>query len=839
MAAVPNTYQYISIYKPHSSSQRLDENQAFLKGPNYDLLSQSLHNALVDSWYAITSLQVSGMKSNPPMNRKKLLGLVLGATAFTTLAGCGGGGGVGSTPPAPVAPPQPARPTNPAPTPAPPPAPAPSPTPLPLASCPPDCSPAAPPAGFVVTPSSLQPQRSIHDDAEYRENYMAAEYINALFALDNGWDGRGVLVGVLDDGVRETPELAGSVSSLSRDFGFVVKDGMDLVRNSVGDSTSRHGTPVATIIAGKKNGVGVQGLAPGATIVSLRVDARRDADELLGVNEAEALRYAADNGIRVVNKSFGYTEPDVSDRSVRDAIAYLAKSGGIVINSAGNNAADNPSNYLDLTEATRDGLLFVGAISPGRGTSYEIASYSNRCGVVMDRCVVAVGTNVTHDVNGDRVQFSGTSSAAPQVSALAAMILSKWPQLSGVDAGNVIIATARDIGDAGIDTTFGHGLIDARAALLPIKPTLSNGRTTSSMASSVMVLGNAFAGTGESVPAAMAEALGNVVVLDTFGRNFAGDLSGMVVRPLSDKRMLQRRVEAQANAGFTSFVTPMASGTLGWSAFETEHAPINADRVFQIKPTGAALALRIQGATIKTSFNSSDDVLHDIVGMAPTSDVMFAYSPRAQTSVGVAGPITESRIGLSLYTGDHVLGATAHVSAGVGTLKLGLLDETGAVFGTPVGAGAIRFGDGARTIFAEVATGFGTNGWQVDAYASVGSTRLKLADDLLLTEAQTLVSGRFGVVATQQMVGGVVSVGLAQPLMVLSGKGTFTLGSDYDPVSRRLLFAERTIDFGGQVQPHVTFGFEKHRSGSALRVGAATDARTRDMRAIGSWTMRF
>lgn len=797
------------------------------------------------------------------MNRREVVRIALGTTAFATLAACGGGGGggVGSTPPAPVAAPQPTPPTNPAPTPeptptptpapnptpapvptpalTPAPVPAPIPTPSPSTGCAPNCSPAAPPAGFVVTPSSLQPQRSMHDDAEYRANYIAAEYINALYALDNGWDGRGVLVGVLDDGVRETPELVGKISPLSRDFGFVIKDGVDLRRNSVGDITSTHGTPVATIIAGKNDGIGVQGLAPGATIVSLRVDARREDEELLGVNEAAALRYAADNGIRVVNKSLGYTEPDVSDRSVRDAIAYLTRSGGIVINSAGNTAADNPSNYLDLTDTTRDGLLFVGAISPGRGTGYEIASYSNRCGTVMDRCVVAVGTNVTHDVHGDRIHFSGTSSAAPQVSALAAMILSKWRQLSGVDAGDVILATARDIGDAGVDTTFGHGLMDARSALSPVEPTLSNGRMTSSVASSVMVLGNAFAGTGKSAPAAITEALGDVVVLDAFGRDFAGDLSGMVVRPLNDKRMLQRRVEGQANAGFTSFATPAASGTLGWSAFETEHAALDVDRVFQTKLTSAALALRVQGATIKASFNSSDDVLSDIIGMAPTSDVMFAYSPRAQTSVGVAGPIEETRIGMSLHMGEHVSGAIAHFNAKVGTLKLGMLDETGAVFGTPVGAGAMRFGDGARTMLAEVATGFNAHGWQVDAYASVGSTRLKLADDLLLTKAETLMTGRFGVVANQQMMGGRVSVGLAQPLVVLSGNGTFTVGSDYDPVSRRLLFAERTVHLGGQIQPQITFGFATNGPVSALRVGAATDTRARDMRAIGSWTMRF
>ena len=63
-----------------------------------------------------------------------------------------------------------------------------------------------------------------------------------------------------------------------------------------------------------------------------------------------------------------------------------------------------------------------------------------------------------------------TSAATPQVTSLAALILHKWPQLTGVDAGNIILATARDIGEPGVDPVFGHGLIDMRGALSPVNP---------------------------------------------------------------------------------------------------------------------------------------------------------------------------------------------------------------------------------------------------------------------------------------------------------------------------------------------------------------------------------
>ena len=256
----------------------------------------------------------------------------------------------------------------------------------------------------------------MQDDEEYRANYTAAEYINALYALDNGWTGDGVLVGILDDGINDIPELEGQVDrDLSRDFGGIVIDGALQPREggaNTGDATSTHGTPIAAIIGARNDGQGIQGLAPDVTLVSLRVDAMVNGNRTYGFRSNEAIEYAMANDIMLLNMSLTRSDPTQVSTIMQDVLADYAAFGGLLINSAGNNMQDNPGNYLDMTDENAEALLFVVALNPN-GTDYSLATYSNRCGVVMDRCVAAMGGNVTHNVNGETIGYGGTSSAAP------------------------------------------------------------------------------------------------------------------------------------------------------------------------------------------------------------------------------------------------------------------------------------------------------------------------------------------------------------------------------------------------------------------------------------------
>ena len=801
----------------------------------------------------------------------RLLGVaLLNGVAAGSLAACGGGssGPLTSIPPVTAGRPSTPLPTpsaSPAPQPAPSPAPqtdqspipTPEPTPPPSVTsgagtssaqlpCGASCTGVAPPEGFVITPSAMQPQRSVQDDAEYRRNYLVAEYINALFALEHNWVGQGVRVGVMDDGVNAIGDLEGKVDvGLSRDFGFLETNGVRTSRGGssrIGDETSTHGTPVAAIIAARDDGLGVQGLAPGATIVSLRVDSVVDGEKSWGAGRDLALRHAADSGIPLVNMSLVLRAGSRPSSAFMDALAYYnRRERGLLIAATGNSSLPTTPSAVEVDPAFAESWLFVAALESD-GFDYELAGYSNRCGSVMNRCVVAPTLSNTMGATGRSQRFGGTSSATPVVTSVAAMILSRWPQLTGVDAGNIILNTARDLGEPGTDPIYGRGLVDAEAALRPVNPMLSNSSAIGPLDNTVLVLGDAF---GVVTGASLDDALGNVTVLDQYGRDFAGDLSGLVIRPAAaDNPEMLRRVEAQMNARTASSASRQGSAMVGVTGFDTGLRDSGGVPVLRSELTNAEVAVRLSDRmSLTAGFNSQNNVSADIFGLAPTSDAVFAYSPLAQNSFGISHKLGKGKLLLSAYTGSQddieVNGATVQFRQGATSLKLGLVDEAGSVFGTPVGIGILRFGDGARTIFLEAASGFDLGKWRLDGYAGLGGTRLRIGNDLLLTHAGMIASGRFGLIASRPALNGRLSLGVAQQLVVVDGNATFTVGNGYDLDARSLLFQDRRVDLSGEIIPQFTIGYEKMGRRSDFRLGGAMDHLGRDVRAVASWSLKF
>lgn len=661
--------------------------------------------------------------------------------------------------------------------------------------------------------------------------------MNELYALDHGWTGQGVAVAVLDDGVKEVPELQGKISSLSKDFGTVTQNGVTTQRNVIGDDYSDHGTMVAGVIAAANDGTGVQGMAPDAQIVALRIsainlDARPSNQETLGIGLADAMAYAGSQGIKVINASIAKVNANVASSEWAQAVADYQATGGLFVNAAGNEGAANAVGYLDLNANNSQSWLFVVALE-GTQTSYQLTGYSNRCGATaMNNCVAAMGTNASQAVDGSLALFSGTSSATPQVSGLAALILSKWPQLTGIQAGQVILNTARDIGATGVDPVFGHGLIDVQAALSPVNPTLSNGVTQTAVGSSTMVVPTAIGAAGIK-----SAALSDVTVLDAYGRDFRGNVSSLVVQPGRDRTWLDRRLQVQANAGSTSLDTPQLQASAGFTRLRT--GPSVDD--MRTTLTNAQVAVRSGKAWLTASMNSTDSVADEFAGLAPSSDAVFAYSPVANMAAGARYPLAGGLLGAEAVGGRTAYGSAAGAVVSWGKtglkLKAGVLDEKGTVFGTPTGSGALRFGDGAQTLFLEAAKEVVIGPWQLGGYASLGATRLRLADDMLLTRAGTMLTNRFGVTASRGLFGGRMSIGLAQPLTVVSGKGTYTVGSSYDLASRSLLFSNRRVDFSGRINPLLTFGYQRAGRHSTLGMAVASTADAGDVRALGSWRL--
>lgn len=270
-------------------------------------------------------------------------------------------------------------------------------------------------------------------------------------------DGRGVTVAVLDSGVDgRHPDLAGQVLS-GTDF---VRPGGDGQADAVG-----HGTTVAALIAGRSDdSIGIEGLAPKAKILPVRVlDDDNRYDDARTV--ANAVRWAVDHGAGVVNLSLGGT-----DRSpeLADAIDYAFEKDVVVVACTGNEMP--PEANLVWYPAREPGVLAV------TGLDHTTANRLWPGALTGNETVLAAPASELDGAKpgGGYTSVSGTSFAAPLVSATAALIRSKWPQMSAADVVNRLIRTATDLGDAGRDDVFGYGLVNPVAALTSDVPSVAS-----------------------------------------------------------------------------------------------------------------------------------------------------------------------------------------------------------------------------------------------------------------------------------------------------------------------------------------------------------------------------
>lgn len=689
----------------------------------------------------------------------------------------------------------------------------------------------APPVGYVATPFWMQPKRSPNDTDEFRASYAATELVNALYALDSGYTGKGVVVAIVDDGVvNANGELDGRISPLSRDFGSVTANGVTTKRDSLGDAHSDHGTSVANILGAAANGKGSVGYAPNVEIAVLRIsDWNADTQTETLPHLYAALDYAGAQGIKIVNSSL----TNFGNRAWHDALTRFATTGGLVVSAAGNTGSASPSDAAAIDDSNVNAVVFVGALAPNLN-AYQLETYSSRAGTMMDRYVVAVGRHYTTNEAGSVELFSGTSSAAPVVAGLAADILSKWPQLTGQQAGDIILGTAKDIGEPGVDAVFGRGVVDFKAALAPVNPQLSNGTVRSSLAASVMVVPGAI-GTGP-----IQASLDDVTLLDEYGRDFSGSIAGMVLQPqrTSDRRLLSRVRQlgghvavdhAGFSGGFTYARNPTAPEALGVQGLE---------------PTSAEFGYRRGNTGVRFAWNASDSLQSDVMGLAPFADGVLAYAPQADNSIGIDHYLATGRLSVTLARGERQGSSTRAITLGWSDrrteLRVSMIDENGTVMGVDTGEGALRLGRGASTVLAEANRSFALHGdWQLEAYGSIGMTRLKIDADSLVTGATPLIGSRLGVQASRPAFGGEISFGLAQPLAIESGSALLTYGTRYDLDSRSLIYSTREASLAGARNFQLTGGFVRGGPRSSFRFGIAQDLNQGTVTALSAWALRW
>ncbi|MCU1487806.1 MAG: hypothetical protein JWN67_4552 [Actinomycetia bacterium] len=260
--------------------------------------------------------------------------------------------------------------------------------------------------------------------------------VRAPAAWDVTTGSAAITVAVLDTLAEVNhPDLAGKV----------VK-GPDFVTQRCGGRTSAagHGTAVAGIVGARTDdGQGIASLGWQTKVLSIGV-----LDEC-GIGSASvisrAVRYAVDNGARVVNLSLsGDANP-----AMADAVAYARQHGALVVAAAGNEGSDAPAY-----PAAYPGVIAVASTDTDAG---GLSPFSN-VGPWVD--IAAPGQDVVSTASGGGYgQFSGTSFAAPLVAATAALVLARHPEWDGADVATRLARSARHV--AGVDAP----VLDAGAAV--------------------------------------------------------------------------------------------------------------------------------------------------------------------------------------------------------------------------------------------------------------------------------------------------------------------------------------------------------------------------------------
>jgi hypothetical protein len=331
-----------------------------------------------------------------------------------------------------------------------------------------------------VEPDYLARVEATPNDPAYSSEWHLAA-IQAPGAWNYTVGSAAIRVGMIDSGVDGThPDL---IPNLIGGYNF-------LTGTTNTSDTMGHGTTTAgTVAAAGNNGIGAVGVEWTSAIMPLVVvDSTGTASYS---NIANAITYAANNGVRIVNISIGGTS---SSSTLQSAVTYAWNKGTVVFASAGNGGLNAPYYPAGCQYA-----VAVGATDQNN----NLASFSNYGSFLS---VVAPGVSVYTTAEGGGYEYgSGTSYSSPIAAGVGALMLSYSPSLSASALVSRLEQTATDLGTAGFDSTYGWGLVNATSAVsgltyTPPPPAVSITAPTNSatVSGTVAVQGSATAPAGLS-----------------------------------------------------------------------------------------------------------------------------------------------------------------------------------------------------------------------------------------------------------------------------------------------------------------------------------------------------
>ncbi|HEY8616765.1 S8 family peptidase [Phenylobacterium sp.] len=283
---------------------------------------------------------------------------------------------------------------------------------------------------------------------EYRKSW-GLEAIGAQAAYRAGLSGRGVTVALVDCGVV----------AAQREVRRNVKVSRDVVAGRAGPPVERHGAYVAGPLASALNGAGMVGVAYNAHVVSIRADfdgGQNGECAFRPSDLAAALDQAVAEKARIVVMPLQGRKP--LGEAFEAALRRTVDSGAVVVIAAGNRKGDEPTWPARYAADPR----FAGSIVVAGASSYygDLTPWSNRAGAASPWFVAAPGEWVLTDCTRKCKLVSGTSFSTAYVAGSLALMMEAHPQLSGRQAAERVLVSARDLGPPGVDPIYGRGVLD-------------------------------------------------------------------------------------------------------------------------------------------------------------------------------------------------------------------------------------------------------------------------------------------------------------------------------------------------------------------------------------------
>ena len=530
----------------------------------------------------------------------------------------------------------------------------------------------------------------------------------ALVQLPVAATGAGVKVAVLD-GLTDCahPDLTGRCTAVKLSGG----------RYRRADS---HGTHTAGIIAGKNYGI-----APGASVINYAVFDDRGW-VASGTKLLNAWKAAYSAGARISSMSFGCTNMALCFTASELTTMGSASLPMLYVKAAGNDGAplitEQAAISSTLAQTVMNRLLLVGSVdnngtisyfSNTPGTACLLPTGASSCTPSMmfaNHFLVAPGESIYSTLPRNSFgPMTGTSMATPVVAGAAALLQERWPALKSTPEtlATILLTTATDLGEPGVDGVYGYGLLNVTAAFQ------ANGTVQMVSPTGLRTTVNGASVLTSPAMTRLGAALADVTVYDRFGRDYKLGETGVVAfRPnaLAARQFLGRRLLALAGQGmgtndfFADAPQPRAFAMFG-SPAEMPGSELAMDR-----STRMGVDLPFKGGVAQLRLTGASN---------PRAD--FAYDPSLRPLA--LFPSTD------LYTGALISNATLRLSGSSRLMVYGLTTPGAVMPAIPYNPLELTWGSAGfmprlalnKTQAQRRQTGFGLGYWaKPDASTMVG-----------------------------------------------------------------------------------------------------------------------